>query len=168
MYVCMSVCLPPCMYLVLPALYIFINSLVSTTYRCDQFCFTGNSIKAIVKLDQKEVAHTAWKIPSSNAWEQAFKIDLDRVRRTHKSLFVRQYLRLVSHFLLTFAFHFLLTFAFHFLFTFSSLESLKSHFFIMGRAHSVGWCTFDSAHFWTLNFIRLLCQSSHKDKFIYK
>ena len=34
---------------------------------------------AVLCLDNKKVANTEWKPPSNAAWEQQFKLDLDKV-----------------------------------------------------------------------------------------
>jgi len=41
----------------------------------------GNAgeVCAVLCLDKKKVASTDWKSPSNAAWEQQFKIDLDKV-----------------------------------------------------------------------------------------
>ena len=36
---------------------------------------------AVLCLDNKRVANTDWKPPSNAAWEQQFKLDLDKVQR---------------------------------------------------------------------------------------
>jgi protein kinase N len=46
----------------------------------------GNSVKAVLKLDQKEVACTPWRVPSVNAWEQTLQIDLDKVKQIASEL----------------------------------------------------------------------------------
>jgi len=39
----------------------------------------AGEVCAVLCLDKKKVANTEWKSPSNAAWEQQFKIDLDKV-----------------------------------------------------------------------------------------
>jgi len=40
-------------------------------------------VSAVLCLDNKKVANTDWKPPSNAAWEQQFKVDLDKVCYLH-------------------------------------------------------------------------------------
>ena len=40
---------------------------------------SGCEVSATLTLDNREVDQTKWNAPSNRAWEQQFKIDLDKV-----------------------------------------------------------------------------------------
>ncbi|XP_065829410.1 serine/threonine-protein kinase N2-like [Oscarella lobularis] len=46
----------------------------------------GRGIKAVLKLDQKEIGRTVWKPQGSKSWEQCFSIELDKSRELEVDL----------------------------------------------------------------------------------